>query len=492
MPLPLDVWIRDPVHGSVKLTRLEEAIIDTPAFQRLRRVKQLGLASMAFPSADYSRFEHSLGVAHVTGRLLEQVRHRRSSSDPLTDESIQLYRLAALLHDVGHYPFSHTLEHAIEEHFRGRAVVSDGVGSEVAAPQRPLNHVAVGKLILAHDPDISEILHQAKIDADLIGRIFNREAPQYPFACLINSDLDADRLDYLARTASHTGIPQSATDVEYLIERVRLDNDGRVCFDSRALRSVEHVMIARYFDYQTIVRHRVVCGLETLLQEVLPAVLSEIKLDLSERGLIDMVKSQRWVSFDDLYLMTKIRNLPRDDGRSLDPETTMKIECVLRRRPPALVAEAEGFVNIAESGRPSPNWGTEVRQRLSGWCNELGIPSSALSVWHPRSDLQFAKGPPTAATPASDRESDEPAEEVRARIYDKSTGTSAPVVDVPHSILHVLGGYQLRHLRLYWTAPEHKRRTAESIRDLLAPLLKRDLPDLPWKYVELHEHSGES
>lgn len=101
--------VADPVHKCIGLSELEVKIIDTPIFQRLRNIKSLGLVYYVFPGADYSRFSHSLGAMHIMGRIAERLFK--------TQREIQLYRLAALLHDVGHYPFSHALETPMKKRF---------------------------------------------------------------------------------------------------------------------------------------------------------------------------------------------------------------------------------------------------------------------------------------------------------------------------------------------------------------------------------------
>ena len=110
--------ITDPVHGTIELSQLEIDLLSTGAFQRLRNVKQLGLAHLVFPGADYSRLSHSIGVNHITGKILDAL--KSNTGVLIEDEEYELYRLAGLLHDVGHYPYSHTFEDAVSTYYQDR------------------------------------------------------------------------------------------------------------------------------------------------------------------------------------------------------------------------------------------------------------------------------------------------------------------------------------------------------------------------------------
>src|ERR1700722_10928706 len=218
--------VSDVIHGPIGLSELELDLIQSPAYQRLRGIKQLGLAHYVYPSADYSRFSHSLGVCHVTGQILTAL---RASGVTITDEEMQLYRLAALFHDVGHYPFSHATEIAIKNHYGAQlyqsvsqARLDFGAGHDDALPEPYFMHEQVGKEVITRDPTIAARLARADIDAKDIYAIFLRQNPPR-FSNLVSSDLDADRIDYLLRTAHHTGLPYGHVDIAYLMSQMRVD-----------------------------------------------------------------------------------------------------------------------------------------------------------------------------------------------------------------------------------------------------------------------------
>jgi HD superfamily phosphohydrolase len=114
--LAISKTINDAVHGSIGLTQPEVDIVSSPAFQRLRNVKQLGLAALVYPGANYSRFAHSIGACHLVGRILDAI--QRNTGNPFSTDTVQRYRLAALLHDIGHYPFSHVVENVVENVYK--------------------------------------------------------------------------------------------------------------------------------------------------------------------------------------------------------------------------------------------------------------------------------------------------------------------------------------------------------------------------------------
>src|SRR4051812_3869734 len=114
--------ITDAVHGTFGISELESDIISTPAFQRLHNVRQLGLAHLVYPGAEYSRFAHCLGACHIASRMLRGI--NQNCNDRFDEDMIQMHRLAGLLHDLGHYPFSHAMEYAALDYYKGKAFLT--------------------------------------------------------------------------------------------------------------------------------------------------------------------------------------------------------------------------------------------------------------------------------------------------------------------------------------------------------------------------------
>src|SRR5207302_6955090 len=187
MPAPKLKRVADAVHGTIALNDLEVRVMNTQVFQRLRNVKQLGLADYVFPGASYSRLSHSLGACHATGRILDALQ----GNDPnitISDEDYQLYRIAGLLHDVGHYPFSHAMEEALKNHYKRFGKAAQEMGAD-ATTEKPLNHENVGREIVSRDAELRDVLARGGITPEDLAKVFEHDE-ESRFANIISSDLD--------------------------------------------------------------------------------------------------------------------------------------------------------------------------------------------------------------------------------------------------------------------------------------------------------------
>lgn len=233
----------DPLHGAIQLdgTIPAEALaidlIDTAAFQRLRRIRQLGPAYLTFHGAESSRFTHSLGVLHLARLAL---RHLERSHPHLAEQRLLLYA-AALLHDVGHGPLSHS-------------------GEEMFG----LSHEAWSARVIREDRDLRERLDaEGSGTAEAVARWLERGSGREPaLRALVSSQLDCDRLDYLLRDSHSTGTSYGQLDLDRLLAGLCLAPDGSLAIHPRALLAVEHYLVVRQLMYRSVYNHRlnVVCN----------------------------------------------------------------------------------------------------------------------------------------------------------------------------------------------------------------------------------------
>ena len=229
--------IRDPLWNNIRVEPLALRLIDTPAFQRLRYVRQLGLAFLVYPGASHSRFEHALGAYHLARRALALLEERGDLAE-LGDATCADVRMAALLHDIGHYPFSHALEEIGAMHHE-----------EVARP-------------LIGDGEIGAILRGA-LGQDAHTRIVDliRGKSASPLQGLISGSLDLDKIDYLRRDALMCGVPYGEIDADRLLNSLTLvpSAAGRTLgIQEKGLSAVESLLFAKYQMYRNVYWHHAV------------------------------------------------------------------------------------------------------------------------------------------------------------------------------------------------------------------------------------------
>jgi len=448
--------VADPVYRTIGLSKLEVEVVNTSVFQRLRNIKQLGLAHFVFPGADYSRFSHSLGVCHVTGRILEALKTSNASGFPKVKD-IALYRLAGLLHDIGHYPFSHAMENAIEKFYRDKLIVSVGTSSNHQKNDyhdndtdkfQFFNHEKTGGHILANDAELSKVLQDGNINPDDVSAIFMRSRPQ-PLANLVSSDLDADRIDYLLRTAHHSGLPYGSVDLDYIISQMCLDNDGKVCLTIKALRAADHMLLCRYFDYLQSTYHKTVRGIELVLEDVIMGLLDSGMISCSRHDVTRMIIDGSWEAFDESCLFEKIRRLNNDTG---DSEIIAKTNSILKRWPPKLVWEDEFLASRHEPKTKElfSHLVQRAKENMSQWSEQCGISQRRWYVWSKNVALTKV-GSLVEVSSRFESKSDEEDnywQAVRILAGDKS-GASRPIMKEDRSLMKVLSNYSIYILRVY-------------------------------------------
>ena len=231
--------IRDPLHNNIRLDPLARELIETPAFQRLRYVRQLGLAFLVYPGATHTRFEHALGTYHLARRSLALLGEQKGLSR-VSDDEYPIVTCAALLHDLGHYPFSHALEEIGAMHHEdvARSLIAGG---------------EIGGLVTSH------------LGTDAPSRIIAlvRGESGSPLQRLISGSLDLDKLDYLRRDALMCGVSYGDIDVDRLLNSLVLIDDREgggltVGIAEKGLSALESLLFAKYQMYRNVYWHHAI------------------------------------------------------------------------------------------------------------------------------------------------------------------------------------------------------------------------------------------
>jgi uncharacterized protein len=255
---------RDPVHRLIRIEQQDQFVLDlvnTPEFQRLRRVRQLGVSSLTYHGAEHSRFVHSLGVFNFAQRIMTALQRRYgtdSAVSKLLQDHARITKAAALLHDIGHGPFSHMIERASESTFDHEKMTV--------------------KLITREGGSIRQVLAEADVNPQLVADVINKTYPYRLLVDVVSSQLDADRMDYLLRDSLMTGVEYGVYDAEWLLNAMCVGRDPsddsdspaesawRLCLDKdRGLFAAEQLILARHHMMLQVYMHRVTRGYEVML-----------------------------------------------------------------------------------------------------------------------------------------------------------------------------------------------------------------------------------
>lgn len=235
--------IRDPIHGYIRLTPLEMAVMDSPPLQRLRHIRQLGLTDLVYPGATHNRFAHSLGTLHVAGRVLDHLFQQSPASllppEKKRDRIRQLVRIAALVHDTGHSPFSHALE----------GLFPAGYHHERMALEL-IRHSELGTILNEHAGETG-------ITPDDVVRVIRGDLPEgLSFLhSMISGELDVDKMDYLLRDSHYCGVTYGHYDLERLLYTLTLlpgPEGPRIGVLEGGIHALEAFVLARYYMFTQV------------------------------------------------------------------------------------------------------------------------------------------------------------------------------------------------------------------------------------------------
>ncbi|UCE15414.1 MAG: HD domain-containing protein [Candidatus Bathyarchaeota archaeon] len=290
--------IKDPVHGYIYITEAEKKIIDSFPVQRLHRLRQLAGSEYVYPGANHTRFEHSIGVMYLAGLLAENPH----LSQLLSEEEVQKVRIAALLHDVGHGPFSHIFEHLLVK-FLNKTHEDINVWivqkSELKDTLKSLGY------------DTDEL---AKLSVGLLhkpGRAFMDQ--------IIRSAVDVDKLDFVVRDTYHTGAEYGYVDIFRLIHMLDV-LDENIAIDLGALSAFESFILARIESFKSIYFHRV----GRAVQIMLATAMEEAK---DELGLVGFQSPEDYLAFDDYTVWTMLKGCKKSKGIIENLERRKLLKC---------------------------------------------------------------------------------------------------------------------------------------------------------------------
>lgn len=275
-------YVRDPLYGFISIEKPFLEMIDSPEFQRLRRIAQLGFAHLVYPTAIHTRFEHSLGCFYLADKI--------SKKFGCGDE----FKAAALLHDIGHAPFSHSAESLIRN--------ITGKSHE---------DIAVEKI----KRNVVDILEKASISAKEVCRLIEGKGL---YGKLISGEIDVDRLDYLRRDAYYTGVAYGVTDADVVIKSLECSGKG-FCVKTEYTPALESILIARYMMYPTVYNHHTVRIARTMFRKALQKILESIDIE-------------KFLNMDDFDIIGILRNssgLPKNIMERIDSRRLYKSVLVL-------------------------------------------------------------------------------------------------------------------------------------------------------------------
>src|SRR5215831_9815360 len=412
--------IRDPLWNNIAVDPLAMRLVDTPAFQRLRYVRQLGLAFLVYPGATHSRFEHALGTYHLARRVFMLLEDQ--SDFALVDrEEVQLTRLAALLHDIGHYPFSHALEEIGAMHHEDVA--------------RPL--ICEGEVAEALRRELGDEAPQ-KIHSLICGR------SESPLQGLISGSIDLDKLDYLRRDAFMCGVSYGEIDVDRLINALTLVADPetgepRIGMVEKGLSALESLLFAKYQMYRNVYWHHAVRSATTMYKRLVADALDAGTLDartlaaFTDEGLLHALETRAPNQLLDSLRARRLykrafecpaADLGGDAGEWIadDPKLTAAVEnqlaCELRLRPGELLLDYPAKTQMLGLDlliqRP---YGDVRRVTASGWEGVINLPKLSEEFYRSARWLRVFTSVRTALDPARMMKlAMLPADEVRARL----------------------------------------------------------------------------
>jgi len=343
-------FIKDPLYGYIRITEVERKVIDTQPVQRLRRIKQLSGAEYAYPAANHTRFEHSLGTMYLAGVLAQSI------PVDLSDQEVQKIRLAALLHDVGHAPFSHLFEPLLTKYL-GKT------------------HEDMAFWIIT-ESELSSALRAEGFDPNEVGKLAVGKLgdSQHPFLDqIIRSSVDVDKMDFIVRDSYHTGAGYGYVDIFRLIYTMDI-LDGNLAVDVTAIPTLETFLLARLESFRAIYFHRAARAVQIMMLKALEQARDELD--------IEKIKTpETYLTLDDYYVWSILKRCKKSRGIMQDIEQRRLLKCAYER---TFFAKDELFASVLtnEAVRKQIEDEIAAKARVSSEDVSIDVPSLPSVPYH--------------------------------------------------------------------------------------------------------------
>lgn len=445
-------FIVDSIHGDIHLTETEWKVIDTPSFQRLRRIKQLQMSQVTYPNATHTRFAHCLGTLALMDKILAV-----ASKFKFPKRQQENLRLATLLHDIGHYPYSHLMEAIDNVTLAEDLIPQDGDGNKKEYDPKKIvsypSHTELGALIVTSHQDLVKAIG-SKQRAKKIADFFTGSTTESSqLSKLLASSLDLDRLDFLLRDSRAAGVPFGHIDINYLLNNLKLSPSGMLGISEQALPAVEQFLLARFFMHRCVYYHKTTYGLEEACKQLLRRIRDAGNNIIATDG--DAVKKivkapDKLQRFDDSYVDNIVRKAVNDN----DEVIKALASAIQSRRPPKLLKEVCVFSNKDDK----TNRGTIFRQnckfKLKSLSDTFKIPLGQFLYCAPKAIMLEKNVNPQPVGKTEKMTQPEKAEKIKEeeeliRVFTADDEEPKTLAEIDYSIINKCANQSFKIFRLY-------------------------------------------
>lgn len=350
------------------------------------------------------------------------------------------------------------------------------------------DHELLGKRIITRDSEILAVLDKHRIPVEDVIKVFSASRPG-SLIHMVSSDLDCDRLDYLMRTAHHAGIPYGSVDIDYIISQATTDDEGNFCFRQNALKAADHLLVSRFFDYQSVPFHKTVVAIELLLEDVLTELFQINEINCSSSEMMRRINDGDWSSFDDHFMIHLFRETIKKYKESdVHKLLITKIRAILERKPPKLIWRSEKLANResrdAKTAQKAAVDRIETRKQI--WSDRTGIPVAFWRVW--KNSFPLTKIGSTYSLSSGIPGDDDPERNRAVRLLDDrlsiAGATSKAIMEFEQALVTPLADQIYNTVRLYVLLDPTKTTYRED-RESIQRMVEQDMADFSQRWLLL-------